>query len=72
MDKYFPSVSGEGNILSLLRNVLMDNTKVKLNRGIGVLVDIFLQVSMLRPSQEQTIPQQSQKTVCLFSFRLAS
>lgn len=38
--------------------------KVKLSRGLSALVEIFLQVSMLRPSQEQTVPQLSRTTVC--------
>jgi hypothetical protein len=41
------------------------DSKVKLSRGIGALVEIFLQVSMLRPSQEQTIPQQNRTRVCI-------
>ncbi|XP_023288682.1 lysosomal-trafficking regulator isoform X2 [Orussus abietinus] len=32
---------------------------VKLSRGIAMLVEALLRVSMLRPSQEQTVPQQT-------------
>ncbi|KAK2579125.1 hypothetical protein KPH14_001295 [Odynerus spinipes] len=40
-----------------LRKVLMD-TGVKLGRGIAMIIEALLKVSMLRPAHEQTIPQQ--------------
>ena len=51
--------SDERDIVGILGSALM-NEDIKLGRGISALVEIFLQVSMLRPSLEQTIPVQNQ------------
>lgn len=42
--------------------------KVELNRGIGALIDMILQISMLRPSQEQAMPQHSRTRVSPLSL----
>ncbi|CAL1677884.1 unnamed protein product [Lasius platythorax] len=45
------------DIVMELRKTLM-NTGMKLGRGIAVIVDAVLKVSMLKPAQENSIPQQ--------------
>lgn len=40
------------------------NTGIKLGHGIAVIVDAMLKVSMLKPAQENSIPQQPRPRVC--------
>ncbi|XP_033229888.1 lysosomal-trafficking regulator isoform X2 [Belonocnema kinseyi] len=44
------------DVVSALRMALMD-PKTKLGRGLAMLIESLLRVSVLRPSEEQTIPQ---------------
>lgn len=50
------------DIVMELRKTLM-NTGMKLGRGIAVIVDAVLKVSMLKPAQENSIPQQPRPRV---------
>lgn len=52
------------SIVMLLKNSLL-NKDVKLNSGMGFLVDIILQISILRASQEQIIPQHGRRRVSM-------
>jgi len=40
------------------------NTGIMLGRGIAVIVDAILKVSMLKPAQENSIQQQPRPRVC--------
>lgn len=50
------------NIVMELRKILM-NSGVTLGRGIAVIVDAVLKVSMLKPAQENSIQQQPRPRV---------
>ncbi|XP_058802324.1 lysosomal-trafficking regulator isoform X2 [Phymastichus coffea] len=50
------STPGERDIVIVLRETLMTQ-KIELKRGISALIEMLLQISMLRPSQEQAMPQ---------------
>ncbi|XP_023246507.1 lysosomal-trafficking regulator [Copidosoma floridanum] len=52
------SIPNENDIIDSLASALINPT-VKLNQGVGSIVEILLQISMLRPSQEQIVPQQN-------------
>lgn len=41
------------------------NTGITLGRGIAVIVDAVLKVSMLKPAQENSIQQQPRPRVCV-------
>lgn len=41
---------------------------MKLGRGIAVIVDTILKVSMLKPTQENSIPQQPRPRVRVINF----
>ncbi|XP_016837232.1 lysosomal-trafficking regulator isoform X2 [Nasonia vitripennis] len=65
------SFSTKYNIVAILADTLLD-PKVKLSRGLSALVEIFLQVSMLRPSQEQTVPHQSRTTLSTMTMDIST
>lgn len=44
------------------------NTEITLGRGIAVIVDAMLKVSMLKPAQENSIPQQPRPRVRFDNF----
>lgn len=50
------------DIIMELRETLM-STGMKLGRGIAVIVNAILKVSMLKPAQENSIPQQPRPRV---------
>lgn len=55
------------DIVMELRKTLM-NTGMKLGRGIAMIVDAILKVSMLKPAQENSIPQQPRPRVRVIIF----
>lgn len=54
--------TGECDVVTELSKSLI-NAGIKLGRGIATLVEALLRVSMLRPSQEQTMPQPTRPRV---------
>ncbi|XP_024939057.1 lysosomal-trafficking regulator isoform X2 [Cephus cinctus] len=57
-------------VVTELGKVLMD-AGIRLGRGLAILVEALLRVSMVRPSSEQTVPQQSRprlSTMALDTF----
>lgn len=57
--------SGDCDVITELGKTLM-NAGIKLGRGIAMLIEALLRVSMLKPSKEQTMPQPTRPRV---SFR---
>lgn len=55
------------DIVMELRKILT-STGMKLGRGIAVIVDTILKVSMLKPMQENSIPQQPRPKVRVINF----
>lgn len=51
------------DVVMELGKVLM-NSGITLGRGIAVIVDALLKVSMLKPAQENSVPQQLRPRVC--------
>lgn len=62
---------GGRDVISELRNAFVD-TGIRLRHGIAMLVEALLRVAMLRPSQEQTMPQQTRPRVCNLSLPVTS
>ena len=60
--------TGDCDVVTELGKALI-NAGVRLGRGIAMLVDALLRVSMLRPSQEQTMPQPIRPRVNLISIQ---
>lgn len=56
--------TGGYDIVTELGKVIMD-MGIKLGHGIAVLIEALLRMSMLRASQEQTIPQQTRPRVSI-------
>lgn len=62
--------TGDRDIIMELGKALM-NTGIKLGRGLTIIVEVLLKVSMLKPAQEETIPQYTRPRVNFFVlFRL--
>lgn len=61
--------TGDRDIIMELGKALM-NTGIKLGRGLTIIVEVLLKVSMLKPAQEETIPQYTRPRVnfVLFHF----
>lgn len=61
--------TGDRDIIMELGKALM-NTGIKLGRGLTTIVEVLLKVSMLKPAQEETIPQYTRPRVnfVLFHF----
>ncbi|KAJ8668849.1 hypothetical protein QAD02_000108 [Eretmocerus hayati] len=64
------TVPGERDIVAILGDTLM-NEKVVLSGGISALVEILLQVSMLRPSHEQTVPQHNRSRLSTMAMDIS-
>lgn len=61
--------TGDRDIIMELGKALM-NTGIKLGRGLTIIVEVLLKVSMLKPAQEETVPQYTRPRVnfVLFHF----
>jgi len=59
--------AGDCDVVMELGTALM-NTGITLGRGVAVIVDAMLKVSMLKPAQENSIPQQPRPRVCFHNF----
>lgn len=57
--------TGDRDIIMELGKALM-NTGIKLGRGLTIIVEVLLKVSMLKPAQEETIPQYTRPRVNFF------
>lgn len=66
--------TGDRDIIMELGKALM-NTGIKLGRGLTIIVEVLLKVSMLKPAQEETVPQYTRPRVNFvlfhFFFRLS-
>lgn len=61
--------TGDRDIIMELGRALMD-AGIKLGRGLAVIVEVLLKVSMLKPAQEETIPQCTRPRVTFILFHL--
>lgn len=54
--------TGNCDVVMELGRALMD-VGIKLGRGLAVIVEVLLKVSMLKPAQEETVPQYTRPRV---------
>lgn len=59
--------TGDCDVIMELGRALME-AGVKLGRGLAIIIEALLKVSMLKPAQEETIPQYTRPRVQFLSF----
>lgn len=62
--------AGDRDVIMELGRTLM-NTGITLGRGLAVIVDAMLKVSMLKPAQENSVPQQPRPRVSADEFSIS-